>query len=459
MRRSKLIAAGSAVFLMASLSVAFENTESYAADEQCYASTPRETPPTGVIAPTESGGVYRISTKPELLWMSWATSSSNTGVAPSRATARDADFVLTANVSLDDCSWVPIGMSDGFTGSLDGGGYSISGLKAVGTFDIGLFGQLRGDVKNLEITDIDLVGTAGVGGLAGEFSAGTVSSVRASGVVSGVENVGGLIGRLGRGVVEKSSFSGVVEGAAGTAPGRIGGLVGLLDEGQVRYSRASGEVIGQANSRYVGGLVGWSFDSVNDSYSLADVTGAENVGGLLGEFWGTTLARTFSVGSVLAPAATRAGGLVGSFQSGTVTASFWDSLTSNQASSAAGTAADTASMQSLALFTTAGWAIVDGWEEFDPVRSKIWGICPGDSYPFLLWEHNADPCSALSGESSATEGATEGSATRTGDEAAALAATGPKPARIWWGLAGAAFVALVGVIAHGRGRQETAVHF
>jgi hypothetical protein len=66
---------------------------------------------------------------------------------------------------------------------------------------------------------------------------------------------------------------------------------------------------------------------------------------------------------------------VGWDNGGKVTASFWDTQTSGQSTSAAGTPKTTAEMKTMTTFTDAGWDFVN-----------IWDICEGTNYPRLRWQ-------------------------------------------------------------------------
>ena len=90
---------------------------------------------------------------------------------------------------------------------------------------------------------------------------------------------------------------------------------------------------------YVGGLVGFNTVSVSTSYSTAYVTGNGSVGGLLGEQQGGSVTNSYSTGRVVRSSGTLTtiGGLIGNARtSPTITASYWDTSTSGQTTSAGG---------------------------------------------------------------------------------------------------------------------------
>ncbi len=121
-------------------------------------------------------------------------------------------FKLTANIDLSAHEWVPIG---NFTGTLDGDGHKITGLKigtkeAPATYgDAGLIGNLNVDslVKDLTLDVAIYVVNAGgqirLGGVVG-FCQGSVQGCTVSGTVSGNTTgntqanlmVGGVVGRI-----------------------------------------------------------------------------------------------------------------------------------------------------------------------------------------------------------------------------------------------------------------------
>jgi hypothetical protein len=82
------------------------------------------------------------------------------------STNLDKHFKQTAPIDLTGCAWTPI---DTFTGSYDGGGYTISRL----TFDddgedeAGMFSEVRGSVTRVVLVGVDVNGDDYVGGLVG----------------------------------------------------------------------------------------------------------------------------------------------------------------------------------------------------------------------------------------------------------------------------------------------------
>jgi hypothetical protein len=228
-----------------------------------------------------------------------------------------------------------------------------------------------------------------VGGLVGE-NGGAVTECYSSGAVSGTDAVGGLVGQNWMGVeivtsgsIEKSHSSAVVEGTTS-----VGGLVGD-NPGTVTQSYSTGAVSGTGQDSYgIGGLVGsnwWFGATVMQCYSTGAVSGSDQgstgVGGLVGGGPGTVI-QCYSTGAVTGPDGAT-GGLVGYAPQGAVTACFWDTQTSGQATSAGGTGRITTEMQTAKTFVDAGWDFVG---ETKNGTEDIWWIDEGKDYPRLWWE-------------------------------------------------------------------------
>ena len=223
----------------------------------------------------------------------------------------DADAILTADIDLnpgftfkEDGSysgpdgeephqWTPIGnSSQQYSGTFDGANYTISGLYINRSDnDQGLFGYLSIDGDNT----------------------GTVQNLSVSGSVSGINFVGGIAGQNG-GRITDCAFSGSVSGV-----GPVGGVVGW-NGGSVEDCDFTGSVSGN----YVGGVVGQnsSGDSSGDSsasvtncYNTGEVSGGEDVGGVVGNnSFNATVTNCYNTGKVSGPDSgsdNNVGGVVG----------------------------------------------------------------------------------------------------------------------------------------------------
>ena len=212
----------------------------------------------------------------------------------------DNDITLTGE-------WIPI---QGFTGTLDGNGHIIQGLKITGDkyqYN-GLFGDITGSVtiKNLGLEDVNInvtIANAYVGGFIACSKEGNIlidncyvtGKIAISSATEDTNNtltyyMGGFIGeRDGGNVVIKNSFNiADINSTSHTYFSRnfIGGLIGTIAEPSMPNTSETIEIescynagkidnyaygYGEANS---GGLVGTSGTKINikNSYNIGDIT-------------------------------------------------------------------------------------------------------------------------------------------------------------------------------------------
>jgi hypothetical protein len=256
----------------------------------------------------------------------------------------EVEGVQTADVETSgDPSYIP----NGFTGTFDGGGFTISGLTKP------LFDTVNGDgvseISNLTLIADETTGVNGRGILANETFIGTeIIDVHGFGNVDGgaSENVGGLVGTLGTGEISESSFTGDVTGTntvgglvglafgditdstfSGSVTGQryVGGLVGGTGAPIISNSSASGSVTGIAGGEgNIGGLVGGGSATITDSHADVTVTGEvgqAKIGGLLGSGdWSVTINNSYSTGTVTGDE--KVGGLVGELAGGYIEESY-----------------------------------------------------------------------------------------------------------------------------------------
>lgn len=246
--------------------------------------------------PAKSGDTYQIGTMAELLWFAEAVNGGQTTI----------NGKLTANIDLNNKDWTSFGAYDysdptkGFAGTLDGDGYTISGLKGEG----GLIDCLTatGTVKDLRV-NCSLSGGTVVGGIVNNCY-GTVENCLVTGILSTSDSsyasnatIGGIVGR----------------GLAGSATVR-----GCVNKADVTHAYPMYAVNGA-----VGGIVGYTYGTVENCYSVGAVsakaqstTSAKNIGGLVGAINGNAVVTAcYTTGTVTGPAAG-----IGAF-AGTVSAS------------------------------------------------------------------------------------------------------------------------------------------
>ncbi len=224
------------------------------------------------------------------------------------------NYVLGSNINAAGTTWnfVPLGSSTAFTGEFSGLGHTISNLtiNQAATGNVGVFGLTGANalIRNVGIVGGSVSGGDYVGGLVGH-NYGAIHDSFTSNNVNGNNNVGGLVGGSYTGSINNSSAAGNVTGVLS-----VGGLVGRSDANTaINNSHATGAVNGEHT---VGGFIGVNYGTVDNSYSSSTVTAAfktvggllNNIGGLVGNNRGT-VSNSYATGAV--SGANYVGGLVG----------------------------------------------------------------------------------------------------------------------------------------------------
>jgi uncharacterized repeat protein (TIGR02543 family) len=159
---------------------------------------------------------------------------------------------------------------DSFSGSYDGGGFSISGMNINKPDDggQGMFESLiGGKVKNLSLLNVDITGMSNVGAVAGSMSAGgEISNCYVTGNVTGTAaSVGGIVGEV-YGESNISIVRNCHSAADVTGLEFVGGISPYIEPGNiVEYCYSTGKVIG---INYVGGIVGRNMGTVSSCIAL-----------------------------------------------------------------------------------------------------------------------------------------------------------------------------------------------
>jgi hypothetical protein len=298
------------------------------------------------------GNPYKIATLNNLYWVTQNSSSWSSHFI------QNADIDATTSSTWDiGQGFSPLGNdATPFTGLYDGQNYKITGLyiHRTGTWWVGLFGfvgsfSASATIKNVKLESMQITG--------------------------GANNVGGLVGALCNSLATNCSSSGSVTG--GTS---VGGLIGYIYYySTVLNCYSTGSVIGSA--QYIGGLIGQQYSAsyCKNCYSRDSVNGSgAAVGGLIGEQWNSypdsNCYSTGPVNKLVAGYVQYVGGLIGYQSSAAVVNCFWDTTTSGQTSSAAGTGKNTSEMKTQSTFTNASWDFTNAWS----INSSI-----NDGYPYL----------------------------------------------------------------------------
>lgn len=199
-----------------------------------------------------------------------------------------------------------IGNTDAFSGKFDGIKYNIFGLTITGTDNnAGLFAKTYGaTINNVTLVGGSISGGKNVGAIVGTATNNTtLTNVVNSAAITGTDNVGGIVGSSTNSVITDAVNTGTITGTRENVGGLIGSMTGdSQDKSQlIGNSYNLGNV--SSTGANVGGLVGYAVnstigDGTNLVYNVLDVTGAYNVGGIVGNMEGSTVQNAENSGTV-----------------------------------------------------------------------------------------------------------------------------------------------------------------
>lgn len=271
-----------------------------------------------------------------------------------------------------------------FYGNFEGLGHTISNLRisssdGTPTAMIGIFGSSSSNsmIENINLVNpiisssnndaSVIIGSLFANGSGGSGGGDVVYGCSASGG-SLIDNTisdnggvtGGLIGQFGGTI--KSSFT---DSLTIVGNNTIGGLLGYMDGSTAQILNAYSTNSTISGASMLGGLVGYIDQGslIENTYSNNNITATEySVGGLIG--WNNSNAQvinSYSSGKVFGGVG-NIGGLIGS-DYGTITSSYWDTLTSGQSSSSSGTGYTTSQLQDVTNYTNiySGWDFTNVW--------------------------------------------------------------------------------------------------
>ena len=214
----------------------------------------------------------------------------------------DINITLDKNIDLTGKDWTPIGTSNSYSGTFDGGGHTITGLTVTTNDEYAsLFGRLgkAGTVKNVVMEGIQITCNHGLGyagGVAGFSWGGTIENCSVSGSVSGTVYVGGVVGAQIGGSITGCSSSATVKGTVD-----VGGVAGQTNSSATLTAcYATGNVtleIAPKKNIAGGSLVGMNAGSsllacyaTGNVTSTGSSTGKVHIGGFLGNNYTTVTA-------------------------------------------------------------------------------------------------------------------------------------------------------------------------
>lgn len=182
-------------------------------------------------------------------------------------------FKLGADIAYDKNTpnnYTPIGKLDkGFYGSFDGQGHTISGIK-INNPDAdfqGVFGNLKGKVNNLVVSNCSIVGRQNIGAIAGRFIkginesdiSGTIENCSVSNVtLKGINYIGGIAGTSEKGTIIGCASAATITGtgSGGHQAMWLGGIVGATSDNSVLTNNLFTGTISDNREEYIGAIVG-----------------------------------------------------------------------------------------------------------------------------------------------------------------------------------------------------------
>jgi len=363
---------------------------------------------------TDSNGIKNVST---LNHLQWIITYFNSCYRDSFELDNNIDASSTINWNNGE-GFFPIGLgsTNRFEGKFYGKNHSINNfyIHRTSTDYIGFISSSIGKIKDLAITNCNIVGSNDVGALVGSND-GVIENCNSSGYVEGYNsgyNIGGLVG-YNTELVTSSISSAEVSGgynvgglignnyiidlttklvygcySSGSVKGLnyVGGLIGInhgsgfdgMVIGEIAYVNNCYSVSNVFGNNYVGGFVGAAVDrsNISNSYAMGRVqsnSSYQGVGGFAGYVNNRSyIDKCYSQGRVN-PISQNVGGFVGMIDDRfKVTNCYWDNVISGQSTSAAGLSATQTNMWLSSTYSN--WDFVN-----------TWNIGPNDNgkYPFL----------------------------------------------------------------------------
>ena len=180
-------------------------------------------------------GEYYISSAAGLKWVADKVNSTT----PYTASIFDNTTVkLTNNIDLNNEEWIPIGddrsQRTEWHGVFDGQGFTVSNIKITKKTDLdddnkssyGLFGNVKGTVKNLTVENVSISGAPKfIGALVGRLNDGLIENCHVKNSAVECENwtIGGLVGQFNNGKISNCS----VEGTSIKGYAAVGAIAGI----------------------------------------------------------------------------------------------------------------------------------------------------------------------------------------------------------------------------------------
>ncbi|WP_299770587.1 YDG domain-containing protein [uncultured Pseudoteredinibacter sp.] len=207
---------------------------------------------------------------------------------------------LTSNNGTPSSTFSNISLNNSVTGD-----YRVGGWFGIAT-DVVL-----NNVRSSQVID----GEQATGGIIGYSIRVTVNGAEYTGNIEGERRRhGGIIGRAKDTTVNNALFNGQIKNT-----GETGGIIGFGQNSHINNSESYGS-ISNTESR-AGGLIGNSEDgSIQNSFSLMNVSSGNSVGGLAGLFTNSSISSSYSIGSISGD--DNIGGLIGNANNSQISDSY-----------------------------------------------------------------------------------------------------------------------------------------
>lgn len=224
-------------------------------------------------APVDSNndGIYEIGTGAQLAYLAAAVNGTLPSTASTRAGEVDwakEEFVLTANIDLDNNNWTPIGITEAksFRGAFDGQGKTIYNLRIDSKSRAGLFGyvgrdsgsndgNVYGAIRNLKLHNVNMKTSSGAA-LCGNLFRGEISDIELTGKVTiegTAQNVAGVVG-YHYGNLANITVDVTEDSYVKSATGYCGGVASYSGEGDYTKTNIESNIKVIASGEAVGGL-------------------------------------------------------------------------------------------------------------------------------------------------------------------------------------------------------------
>ncbi|MBE6673286.1 MAG: hypothetical protein E7599_07200, partial [Ruminococcaceae bacterium] len=218
--------------------------------------------------------------------------------------------ILGADIDLANMEWTPIGTGNGFKGTFDGNGKTVSNLKITGNKStVGLFANTyNGEIKNLTVENASVSGRLNVGVVAGNPYTSKYTGIKVIGhvEVNGMAYVGGVGGKNAYANwtditvnVDDSSYVKAVSTENGIAYRTyVGGVVGFNGEGSHTFKNITSNITVIGDVCDIGGAFGIAhygnnFENVTVTGKVISTGEADEIGGIAG-VWNNATGYTVS---------------------------------------------------------------------------------------------------------------------------------------------------------------------